>query len=464
VSAIASARRAAAPAAEGREEPTPRNTIAAAVELTGVGLHLGRPCTIRFVPAEGGRGIVFRRLDRPGAPEIPARVEHAVLAERRTVLGRGDDALHTVEHVLAAVAGLEVDDVLIELDAPEPPILDGSAGPFLEALRGAGVRPSGGEAEFLDLAEPVRVIDGESVYEGFPAPALTLEVSVEFPHPLIGRQAGRYVVTRDGFATELAWARTFGFVREVEALRAKGLIRGASIENAVVLDDEGVVGGPLRWPDEFVRHKAMDCVGDLALAGRRVRARVVAQKPSHRGTVTLVREMLRHAAGRAAAAPLPASPTSSSGPRQETRPTVLGIEEIMKVLPHRYPFLLVDRIIEIEEKKRVVGLKNVTINEPFFQGHFPGHPIMPGVLIVEAMAQVGGVLLMGTLTDPGSKVVYFMSLDNVKFRRPVKPGDQLRFEVDLVQVRGMVCKMHGVARVDGEVVCEADMAAMVRDK
>jgi UDP-3-O-[3-hydroxymyristoyl] N-acetylglucosamine deacetylase/3-hydroxyacyl-[acyl-carrier-protein] dehydratase len=186
----------------------------------------------------------------------------------------------------------------------------------------------------------------------------------------------------------------------------------------------------------------MDCVGDLALAGRRVRARVVAFKPSHRGTVTLVREMLKLA-------------------RQETR--VLGIEEIMKVLPHRYPFLLVDRIVEVEER-RIVGLKNVTINEPFFQGHFPGHPIMPGVLIIEAMAQVGGMLLMGDVDDPESKVVYFMSLDNVKFRRPVKPGDQLRFELDLTQVRGAVCKMRGVARVDGEVVAEADMAAMVRPK
>ena len=448
---------------ESRVTGAARNTITRPVELSGVGLHLGAPCTLRFVPAEAGRGIVFRRSDRPGAPEIAARVENAVLAERRTVLGHGDDALHTVEHVLAAVAGLEVDDLVIEMDAPEPPILDGSAGPFLEALTLAGVRPSGGEAEFLDLAEPVRVIDGASVYEAFPAAALSLEVSVDFPHPLIGRQAGRYVVTREAFASELARARTFGFVREVEALRAKGLIRGASTENAVVLDDDGVVGGELRWPDEFLRHKAMDCVGDLALAGRRVRARVVAHKPSHRGTVTLVREMLRHARGRGESAAAP-SPTSPTGPRQETRPTVLGIEDIMKVLPHRYPFLLVDRIIEIEEKKRVVGLKNVTINEPFFQGHFPGHPIMPGVLIVEAMAQVGGVLLMGTRSDPGSKVVYFMSLDNVKFRRPVKPGDQLRFEIDLVQARGMVCKMHGVARVDGEVVCEADMAAMVRDK
>jgi len=355
--------------------------------------------------------------------------------------------------VLAAVVGLEIDDLTIEMDAAEPPIVDGSAAPFLDALREAGVVAHGGTAEWLELSEPVRVIDGESVYEAFPADDLELEVTIDFPHPLIGRQVGRYRVTRDSFAAELAPARTFGFVREVEALRSKGLIQGASTDNAVVLDEHGVVDNALRWPDEFVRHKAMDCVGDLALAGRRVRARVVAHKPSHRGTVTLVREMVRHARPRG---PLAAVP-------QETLPTVLGIEDIMKVLPHRYPFLLIDRILELEPK-RVVGLKNVTINEPFFQGHFPGHPIMPGVLILEAMAQVGGMLLMGSLPEPDSKVVYFMSLDNVKFRRPVKPGDQLRFEIDLVQTRGPVCKMRGVAKVDGEVVAEAEMAAMVRDR
>jgi UDP-3-O-[3-hydroxymyristoyl] N-acetylglucosamine deacetylase/3-hydroxyacyl-[acyl-carrier-protein] dehydratase len=199
----------------------------------------------------------------------------------------------------------------------------------------------------------------------------------------------------------------------------------------------------LRWADEFVRHKAMDCVGDLALAGRRVRAHVIAHRPSHAGTVRLVREMTRMAC-------------------KET--TVIEIEEIMRVLPHRYPFLLVDRVIELEDGKRVVGIKNVTINEPFFQGHFPGHPIMPGVLIIEAMAQVGGILLMGTVPDPESKVVYFVSLDNVKWRKPVRPGDQLRFELDVVQIRGSLCKMKGVAKVDGAVVAEADMAAMLRDR
>ena len=421
---------------------TARRTIARSATVSGVGLHLGQPCALTFEPAPVGRGIVFRRTDLPNAPETPAHVSVAELAERRTQLGTGAAALHTVEHVLAAVAGVGVDDLTIVMDAPEPPIADGSSAPFLAALQGAGIVEHGGTVEYLRLSRPVRVVDGASVYEAHPAEALTLDVTIEFPHPTIGTQRGSWSVTAETFGAELASARTFGFVKEVEALRAKGLIQGASTENAVVLDDSGVVGTTLRWPDEFVRHKAMDFVGDLALAGKRVLARITATKPSHRGTVLLVRELLAQT-------------------RREAQ--VLGIEDIMKVLPHRYPFLLVDRILERDEK-RIVGLKNVTINEPFFQGHFPGHPIMPGVLIVEAMAQVGGMLLMGAVEDPDSKVVYFMSLDNVKFRKPVKPGDQLRFELEMKQVRGMICRMSGLAKVDGEVVCEAEMAAMVRDR
>jgi UDP-3-O-[3-hydroxymyristoyl] N-acetylglucosamine deacetylase/3-hydroxyacyl-[acyl-carrier-protein] dehydratase len=364
-------------------------------------------------------------------------------SERRTQLGKGAHAVHTVEHVLAAITGLGIDDVTIDMDGPEPPILDGSAAPFLSALTEAGLAAINGEPDFLELSEPVRIIDGSSVYEAYPADRLELDVTIEFPHPLIGKQSRRFIVDDESFATELSRARTFGFVHEVDALRAKGLIKGASLENAVVLDDRDILSGELRWHDEFVRHKAMDCIGDLALAGARVKARIVAIKPSHRGTVTLVRELVR------------------AGRKEKGMYT---IEDIMKVLPHRYPFLLVDRILEIEEKKRIVGLKNVTINEPFFQGHFPGHPIMPGVLIIEAMAQVGGMLLMGSVEDPESKVVYFMSLDNVKFRRPVKPGDQIRFELEITQLRGTVCKMRGIGKVDGEVVAEADMAAMVRDR
>ena len=402
---------------------------------------MGRPCRMVFRPAAAGSGVTFVRADR-GGRRIPANASTAVLAERRTQLGTGDDALHTVEHVLAAVSGAGIDDLEIELDGPEPPIADGSARPFLDALLSAGVAPNGGTAEYLNVGAPFTHREGDAEYEVSPSDGLDLDVSIEFPHPLVGVQRGRWTLSPEVFAAELAPARTFGFRHELDALRARGLIQGGSTSNALLLDDDGVVANTLRWPDEFVRHKALDCVGDLALAGRRLRARIVARRPSHRGTVSLVRELVR---------------------RAEEVDRVLGIDEIMRTLPHRYPFLLVDRILEYEEGKRVVGLKNVTINEPFFQGHFPGHAIMPGVLIIEAMAQVGGMLLMAT-SHQGDKVVYFTSLDNVKWRKPVRPGDQLRFELDVIQIRGVMCKMRGVAKVDGQVVAEADMAAMLRDR
>ena len=423
-----------------------RRTIRARAAVDGIGLHYGKVCRLVFAPALSGHGIQFRRVDLPGTPDIPARVDEAVLSERRTQIGDGERALHTVEHVLAAVAGLGIDDLSIEMDAAEPPILDGSARLFHDALVAAGMVEHGGVVEVLRLTDTVRVVHGDSVYVATPSDYLDLDVKIDYPHPLIGAQAGTWRVTPESFAVELAGARTFGFMHEVDMLRSQGLIQGASTQNAIVLDEQGIIENTLRWPDEFLRHKALDVVGDLALAGRRVRAHISAHKPSHRGTVTLVRELIANAK------PEP----------KEAR--VMEIDEIMKILPHRYPFLLVDRILEIEVMKRCVGIKNVTVNEPFFQGHFPGHPIMPGVLIVEAMAQVGGMLLMGAVPDPGSKVVYFMSLDNVKFRKPVKPGDQLRFELEMKQVRGTVCRMAGIAKVDGVVVCEAEMAAMVRDK
>ena len=419
-----------------------RRTIARPVSLEGIGLHLGAACQLTFRPGTSGAGILFRRIDLAGAPTIPARADRAVLAERHTQLGEDPVCVHTVEHVLAAVVGCGIDDLEIDINAGEPPIMDGSGAPFADALVAAGIVEHAGEVKYLTIRAPMTFADGESTYEVVPSPDLELDVTIDFPHAMIGRQRGCYRVTPETFARELGPARTFGFVHEVESLRAKGLIQGASLDNAIVLDENGVIGATLRWPDEFVRHKALDCLGDLALAGARVRARVVAYKPSHRGTVRLVRALQEAIA-------------------KETK--VLDIDEIMKVLAHRYPFLLVDRILELTEK-RVVGLKNVTINEPFFQGHFPGHPIMPGVLIIEAMAQVGGMLLMGSVPNPENKVVYFTSLNNVKWRRPVKPGDQLRFELDLLQVRGMMCKMSGIAKVDGQVVCEAEMGAVVRDR
>lgn len=436
-----------------------RFTVAKPATLEGTGLHLGLPCRLTFQPAGAGQGITLERIDLPGSPSIRATVDEVSASERRTQLGNGPATVHTVEHVLAAVAAMGIDDLVIQMDAPEPPILDGSASAFFDALKNAGLAALEGEPEILVLNEPLRIIDGESVYEAFPASGLELDVTIEFQHPRIGRQSTRMCLTAETFESELARARTFGFMKEVEWLRSRGLIKGATLDNAVVLDDSDVVSGPLRWHDEFVRHKTLDCVGDLALAGAHVHARIVAVKPSHRGTVTLVRELRRAGTLRTGNGARPVKSTKVEG-----RKPVYGIEEIMRVLPHRYPFLLVDRILEIEEGKRVVGIKNVTINEPFFQGHFPGHPIMPGVLIVEAMAQVGGMLLLGSLEEPDTKVVYFMSLDNIKFRKPVRPGDQIVFEVEIVQMRGKIAKTRGVARVDGEVVAEAEMAAMVRDR
>ncbi|MDP3910145.1 MAG: bifunctional UDP-3-O-[3-hydroxymyristoyl] N-acetylglucosamine deacetylase/3-hydroxyacyl-ACP dehydratase [Gemmatimonadales bacterium] len=424
-----------------------RRSVSRTTALRGTGLHTGVTTEATFLPAPAGRGIVFRRTDLPGCPEVPARLTEVEAVERRTAIGRGAATIHTVEHLLAAVAAHEIDDLTIELTGPEPPILDGSVQPYFEALREAGLADVGGEPATLTVQAPFTVTEGDATYLVAPAKSLQLTVTIEWAHPLIGRQAGSYDVTPERFAAELAPARTFGFTSEVAALQAKGLIKGASAANAIVLDEQGIVaGGALRWPDEFVRHKAADIVGDLALTGARIRAHVVATRPSHGGNIALARAIAR--AGKRTGVP------------------AMDIAKIMDYLPHRYPFLLVDRILEVEGQKRIVGIKNVTINEPFFQGHFPGHPIMPGVLIIEAMAQVGGMLLMSHFEgqDTANKVVYFMSLDNVKFRRPVVPGDQIRFELEMIQFRGKTCRMKGAGYVDGQVVAEAEMMAMVVDK
>jgi UDP-3-O-[3-hydroxymyristoyl] N-acetylglucosamine deacetylase/3-hydroxyacyl-[acyl-carrier-protein] dehydratase len=417
--------------------------------VRGTGLHTGAVTEATFLPAVAGRGIVFRRTDLNGTPEVPARLTEVEAVERRTAIGRGEATIHTVEHLLAAVAAHEIDDLTIDLSGPEPPILDGSVLPYFEALAQAGPTDVGGEPAVLNVQAPFTVTEGDSAYVVAPAKALRLTVTIEWPHPLIGRQTGTYDLTAAAFAAELAPARTFGFTSEVAQLQAKGLIKGASAANAIVLDEWGIAnGGTLRWPDEFVRHKAADIIGDLALTGARVHAHVVATRPSHGGNVALARALAR------------------AGKRTGGGEPAMDISRIMNYLPHRYPFLLVDRILEVEGNKRIVGIKNVTINEPFFQGHFPGHPIMPGVLIIEAMAQVGGMLLMSHFEGQNfeNKVVYFMSLDNVKFRRPVVPGDQIRFELDMIQFRGKTCKMKGAGYVDGQVVAEAEMMAMVVDR
>ncbi|HLG05254.1 MAG TPA: UDP-3-O-acyl-N-acetylglucosamine deacetylase [Gemmatimonadales bacterium] len=421
----------------------PRRTVAAPAEVSGVGLHTGVTTALRLEPASVGLGIMFRRNDMAGSPEVPAHINDVDVTDRRTRLRRGDVIVETVEHVLAAVGALELDDLLISLDGPEPPILDGSFAPFVELIERAGTMEQSGEPAVFRVASEFEVQEGGAAYQVRPGARLRITATIEWDHPLIGRQTGSWEVTPASFRAEIARARTFGFTREVDELRAQGLLRGGSLESAVVLSETEVLGTALRWPDEFVRHKAGDILGDLALVGGRIQADITAVRPSHQGNVAMARALKRH--------------TLQSGGR------MLDIGQIMEVLPHRYPILLVDRILELEPRRRVVGIKNVTINEPFFQGHFPGFPVMPGVLIIEAMAQAGGMLLIEELTASSGKLVYFMALDRVKFRKPVRPGDQLRSEVEVIQIRGTTCRMKGVATVDGKVVAEAEMLACVVD-
>lgn len=426
--------------------PPQQQTLAAEVPFEGTGLHTGEPARIRFHPAPPDYGIRFRRVDLEGEPEIPADLDHVCSTELGTTLGIGAVRVATVEHVLAAAAATGLDNVRIEVDGPEVPIADGSFRPFVEILERGGrqVQPAAARVLVVDRPLALEGVGGASyVVVPASAPVLRVSAAIEFDHPLVGRQFASFDITPDQFTRAVGPARTFGFLRDAEALHARGLARGASIENAIVLDDEGLAGGELRFGDEFVRHKIGDIVGDLALLGRRLQAHLVAERPSHTGNVALAAKL------RAETSPDPVRP-------------IVDIQKIMQYLPHRYPMLLVDRIVEFQEGSRIVGIKNVTINEPFFQGHYPGHPVMPGVLVIEAMAQVGGLLLMDAVEEPEGKVVYFMSLDNVKWRRPVTPGDQIRFELEMLQFRRRICRMRGIGTVDGEIVAEAEMMAMVR--
>jgi UDP-3-O-[3-hydroxymyristoyl] N-acetylglucosamine deacetylase / 3-hydroxyacyl-[acyl-carrier-protein] dehydratase len=402
---------------------------------------------MRLLPAPVGSGVVFRRTDLGAPVDVPAQLAQVGATDRGTTLAAGEARIHTVEHLLSAFAGMGIDNAVVELDAAEPPAADGSARVFVELLSRAGVEEQDAPARTITVAEAFSFTDGESSYVVSPADAFEASAAIEFDHVRIGRQFASFRVDPESYAREIAPARTFGFLKEVEGLRARGLALGGAVENAVVLTDEGLAEGvELRFADEFVRHKMLDLIGDLALLGGRLRVHVVARKPSHRGNVALAREIQARAERKALARP------------------ILDIQQIFQYLPHRYPFLLVDRVVGYEEGKRIIGLKNVTINEPFFVGHFPGHPIMPGVLIIEAMAQVGGLLLMDTIENPEDKIVYFMSLDNVKWRRPVIPGDQIRFEVEVTQIRGRTARMRGIGTVDGQVVAEADMMARVVDR
>lgn len=422
----------------------PRRTLLTTAELAGTGLHTGVAVTVRLAPAPSGTGICFRRSDHAGSGALPARVDTVIGTDRCTAIGRDGVEVSTVEHLMAALHATELDDVLVTIDGPEIPMADGSFLPWVEAIEQAGTVEHDGDPAVITVRTPFTVSAGGGEYFVAPAAGLVVTTTIDWDHPLIGNQSLSLELSTAGFRRELAAARTFGFVDEIAALRERGLLQGATDTMAVVLSADGVVNGKLRWPDEFVRHKAGDLIGDLALLGARINAHIVARRPSHQGNLALATALSRQA--------------------HRADPAMLDITRLMAVLPHRYPFLLVDRIIEIEPERRIVGLKNVTINEPFFQGHFPGHPIMPGVLIIEAMAQAGGMLVMDHIDDPAEKVVYFMAIDGVKFRRPVRPGDQLRFEITMVQFRGRTCRMRGETYVDGQLACEAEFMARVVDR
>ncbi|MDI6740489.1 MAG: bifunctional UDP-3-O-[3-hydroxymyristoyl] N-acetylglucosamine deacetylase/3-hydroxyacyl-ACP dehydratase [Candidatus Edwardsbacteria bacterium] len=428
-----------------------QQTILNEAALSGVGVHTGNQTTMTFKPAPRDTGIRFIRTDLPGAPEVPALIGNVVETARGTTIGVSADGqmvkVHTVEHVLASVAALEIDNVRIELDNNEPPIGDGSALPFFAKLKEAGLVELDAPRKYFDLPQVVSVADGSIHLVANPNDCLRISFTIDFDHPALKSQYASFEISRETFEKELAASRTFCLARDVEHLRAQGLIKGGSLDSAVVIGEQGIENKePLRFPDEFVRHKILDLLGDLTLLGMPLRAHVISIKSGHRSNVKLVQAIKK---------------AYDDIARQKQGP-VFDINAIAQIMPHRYPFLLVDRILELEEGKRVVGIKNVTMNEPFFQGHFPERPVFPGVLIIEALAQTGGFMILHSVENFNQKLLFFAAIDKVRFRKPVVPGDQLRFELTMGSFKRGFCKMDGKALVDGQVVCEAELtAAMV---
>lgn len=446
-----------------------QQTIERSVSFSGVGLHGGNRVNMTFLPAAPGSGLRFRRVDLDGKPEIEARIENVVETNRSTSLGKGNIKIHTVEHVLATFAGYGVDNAIVELDANEPPIGDGSAREYCKLIQSAGIVPQEARREVFDLKQPIQVQSGETLMQLFPDTTFKITCTSADKR---GRFTQFYTleINPKNWEKELSLARTFCFYEEIEFLIKNGLIKGGSLENAVVIRDDAVLTTePLRYPDEFVRHKILDIVGDLALLGRPIQGHLVAVRPSHSANCELVRlidaQMRKPVAAQSFGPPPAQAKAAEVKPPPPPDPSldacVVDVVKIMELIPHRYPFLLVDRIAKLEGD-RIVGIKNVTINEPFFQGHFPGHPIMPGVLQLEAMAQVAGIL-MRMRSQEKPQLAYFMSAEEVKWRKPVIPGDTLAIEVQLTKTRGKIGKARGVCKVRGEVVSEAEVTFMLRD-
>jgi UDP-3-O-[3-hydroxymyristoyl] N-acetylglucosamine deacetylase/3-hydroxyacyl-[acyl-carrier-protein] dehydratase len=466
---------------------TNQRTIRTSSRFEGVGLHTGNASAITFHPAPENYGIRFVRKDVEGSPEIPALVDFVSDISRGTTLTNDGSSVHTVEHVLASVVGLEIDNVRIELTANEPPIGDGSAMPYVSALLEAGLEEQTAPRTYLVIDETVSYSNEAKGVEMVALPLqddYRMTVMVDYHNPALGSQHTGLFSLQKEFVEEFAPARTFCFLHEVEMLREQGLIQGGNLDNAIVIVDRdlddaeltrlsGILGitdsvilgsngvlndRKLRFKNEPARHKLLDLLGDLALVGAPMQAQILAARPGHASNVEFARKLRKLFAKKSLLRKY-AAPTDKKA--------IFDIEAIERIMPHRYPMLLVDRILELDlepGQRRILGMKNVTYNEPFFAGHFPQRPVMPGVLILEAMAQTGGMLLLNSVENPESKLIFFMSIDKAKFRKPVIPGDQLLFELKMMRERGKTFQMSGTATVDGQLVAEAEFMAAIVDK
>jgi|TARA_Y100000588_G_scaffold136385_1_gene150126 UDP-3-O-[3-hydroxymyristoyl] N-acetylglucosamine deacetylase/3-hydroxyacyl-[acyl-carrier-protein] dehydratase len=419
-------------------------------------LHTGEEVLLTLKPGQENAGVIFRRVDLYGKPEIIPRVDNVTDLVRSTTISDGHANIHTVEHVLSALRGCGVDNAVIELDASEPPIMDGSARPFVNLIKDAEIVEQDAEREVFTLDEPISVTDGNRSIVALPHDGFRITCTsaddrgVHVQHLSID-------VDPESYENELAPARTFTIYEDIEELIKMGKIRGGSLDSAIVIRDNKVISKePLRFDDEFVRHKILDIVGDLALLGPSLKAHLVAVRPGHALNSKLTLRLLECLEATRDGKKTSAKPKTTKALIQPQE-TSLDVRRVLDVLPHRYPFVLIDRVLEMEGEDRLVAVKNVTINEPFFPGHFPGRPLMPGVLQIEAMAQAAGILMLRRTSAEG-KVAFFMSCDKVKFRRAVEPGDQLEIRVSLEKVRGdRIASAKGECRVADKVVSSAEL-------